>query len=497
MMFRTLIYTIVLLIIFMATTSLCKRIIRTVAGIPPYSGDGKLAVNAQLNGPNGVFVTLNNEIYITDALNNVVRKVDKNGIISTIAGIAGEGSLSGNNTDIYDPKGLFVTANNQVLISGSNWLYKIVDGKIFRISGKNGPGSRGDGGLAINAQLFLPKGVFVPSNSDEIYVCDSGNHVIRKIFNNGTIIRVVGISTQAGYSGDGGHALNAKLNFPYSLFVTPSNEIFIADSLNHVIRKVFSNGTITTIAGIGGTASYSGDNGLAMNATFNNPTFIFVSESQELYISDTNNCAIRKILHNNTITSIAGLGPLDCAYTGDYERAHQARLNTPIGLFVTKEDEIYIADSANNVIRKIGIDGIIRPIVGFSIVSDKIDFRLKLRGLNFPTRVYSTQSALYIADPYNQVIKKVEENNKVSIVAGKLGISGYCEDGTVALNCTLNHPFDVLEDEDSKELYFIESDNHLIRKINSNGTISTVARNQYRSFRNSSSTWISKANFPK
>ncbi|EFC47427.1 predicted protein [Naegleria gruberi] len=213
--------------------------------------------------------------------------------------------------------------------------------------------------LATSAQLNSPFGVFVSSNN-EVYIADYGNQRIRKILKNGNIVTIAGNGT-AGFRGDNGPATNAQLYNPYSVFVSSNNEVYIADFSNHRIRKILENGKIVTIAG-NGTGGFSGDNGPATNAQLNNPYSVFVSSNNEVYIVDYNNHRIRKILKNGNIVTIAGNGT--GGFSGDNGPATNAQLNNPMGVFVSSNNEVYIADYYNHRIRKILENGNIVTIAG-------------------------------------------------------------------------------------------------------------------------------------
>ncbi|EFC47557.1 predicted protein [Naegleria gruberi] len=298
-----------------------------------------LATSAQLNRPNNVFVSSNNEVYIADCFNNRIRKILENGTIVTIAGNGTKGSSGDNglatNAQLNRPYSVFVSSNNEVYIAdqGNNRIRKILEnGNIITIAGNGIHGFSGDNGLATNAQLYTPCSVFVSSNN-EVYIADQGNHRIRKILENGNIVTIAGNGIH-GFSGDNGLATNAQLNSSYSVFVSSNNEVYIADYFNNRIRKILENGNIITIAGNGthgfngdnengniitiagnGIHGFNGDNGLATNARLNHPFSVFVSSNNEVYIADYYNNRIRKILENGNIITIAGNGT--AGFSGD------------------------------------------------------------------------------------------------------------------------------------------------------------------------------------
>ncbi|KAG2374619.1 hypothetical protein C9374_010638 [Naegleria lovaniensis] len=276
-----------------------------------------MAIHAQLQ-TFGVFVSSNDEVYIADTLNHRIRKIMKNGMITTIAGNGTPGyngdNQLGTNAQLNYPESVFVSSNNEVYIAdrGNHRIRKIMkNGMITTIAGTGTQGYNGDNQLGTNAQLSYPKGVFVSSN-DEVYIADTCNNRIRKIMKNGMITTIAGNGTR-GYNGDNQLATNAQLSYPKGVFVSSNNEVYIADRGNHRIRKIMKNGMITTIAGTG-TQGYNGDNQLATNAQLN-PHSVFVSSNDEVYIADTGNHRIRKIMKNGMITTVAGNGTQ--GYNGD------------------------------------------------------------------------------------------------------------------------------------------------------------------------------------
>lgn len=263
----------------------------TVAGIGTagYSGDGSAATSAQLDQPYGVAVDSGGNFYIADRLNNVVRKVTAGGTISTVAVTLGP---------LTQPFGVAVdSAGNLYIADTGNSVIRKVNtvGVISTVAGVVvTPGYTGDNGPATSAQLNQPFGVAVDS-SGNLYVADTSNNVIRKVSTSGTITTVAGNNAAgAGYSGDGGAATSAQLYLPSGVTVDSSGNIYIGDTFNNVVRKVSTSGTITTVAG-NGTAGYTGDGGLPTSAELNQPFGVVVDSSGNLYVADYVNNVIRKV----------------------------------------------------------------------------------------------------------------------------------------------------------------------------------------------------------
>jgi sugar lactone lactonase YvrE len=298
------------------------------------------------------------QIYIADLWNNRIRKVDQSGIITTIAGNGGYG-YSGDGGPATDaglagPYGVYVDTMMQVYIAdtGHNRIRKVdQNGIITTIAGNGFIGYSGDGGPATDAGLAGPTGVYVDTMM-QIYIADGGNGRIRKVDQYGIITTMAGDGNYV-YLGDGGPATNASLNDPSGVYVDSMMQIYIADSGNSRIRKVDQSGIISTIAG-NGTAAYSGDGGPATDASFCYPSGVYVDTMMQIYISDYCNNRIRKVNTNGIISTIAGIGPSypsDGSYSGDGGPATDASLSFPTGVYVDTMMQVYIADQLNNRIR--------------------------------------------------------------------------------------------------------------------------------------------------
>lgn len=316
-----------------------------------FSGDGGSASSAQLSYPYGVAVTSAGNVYITDQLNNRIRKITSAGVISTIAGNGtygntGDGGAATAAT-LANPQGVAVDAAGNVYVAdyGNNRIRKISTTGI--ITNFAGSGTGIDGGAATAADIYHPAAVAVDA-SGNIYIAETGNNRIRKVNTSGVISTIAGTGV-SGYSGDAGAATAAKLSSPYGVTVDASGNVYIADLGNNRIRKV-SGGIITTVAGTG-VAGFSGDGGAATSANINTPYGMTLDASGNMYICDYNNFRIRKVSATGTISTIAGTGnPL---YSGDGGMATAADLNRPTGIAVDASGYIYIADNNNQRVRKL------------------------------------------------------------------------------------------------------------------------------------------------
>jgi sugar lactone lactonase YvrE len=340
-------------------TNLPDGLIYTVAGNGNYvfSGDGGPATNAGMDYPVAVAVDAAGELFIADWNHERVRKVDTNGIISTLAGdgdygYSGDGGAA-TNASLRSPDGVAVDAfgnvfiadqyNNRVRVVGTN-------GIITTVAGNGGSGYSGDGGAATNAMLDNATGVAVDS-SGNLFFGDRGNDVVRKVDTNGIITTVAGTGIY-GYTGDGGPATNANMGEPYGIALDAAGDLFITDGDNDVIRKVDTNGIITTVAG-NGEYGFSGDGGPATDATFQFPDGVAVNAAGDLFITDAFIDRVREVDGiTGTITTFAGSGAETFSDTNGVP-ATSATFNEPDGVAVDAAGDVFIADAENDLIRKV------------------------------------------------------------------------------------------------------------------------------------------------
>jgi hypothetical protein len=341
-----------------STKSFAQNISTLYGTTEGYSGDGNLAVNAQFDGPTDLTYDTNGNLFFVDGQNSVVRKIDTNGIISTIAGngtpgYSGDGGLA-TEAQLYVPYGIVFDSNNNLYISeiGNNVIRKIdANGIISTIAGNGIQGYFGDGGLATDAQLNGPFGITFDNNNN-LYIGERYNNVIRKIDTNGIITTIAGNGTE-GYSGDGGPATSALLYGCRSVTFNDNGDLYIADGNNHVIRKIDTNGIISTIVG-NGIQGYFGDGDLAINAQINYPRIVIFDNYDNFYFSESSSHVIRKVDNTGVITTVAGNGT--SGYSGDGGIATNAELKAPFGMILDSKDaggNLIFSDNNNNVIRKI------------------------------------------------------------------------------------------------------------------------------------------------
>ena len=338
------------------------QIITTIAGNATggYTGDGGAATVAELNQPQGVTIDGSGNVYIADIGNNVIRKVNTSGIINTIAG-NGTAGYSGDGgpataAELSSPECIALDGSGNMYIADfeNNVIRKVnTAGIISTIAGNGSTGYSGDGGPATAAELSQP-GFVTIDGSGNMLIADVNNDVIRKVNTSGIISTVAGM-VPGGYSGDGGPATAAQLNGPTNIAVDSNGNMYITDLGNHVIRKVTASGIISTIAG-NGTQGYSGDGGPATSATLYYPWGIAVDGSGNVYFSDDHNYRVRKVNTSGIISTVAGNGTQ--GYSGDDGAATAAELNYLAGITIDSAGNLYIADAGNSRIRKVSSGGL-------------------------------------------------------------------------------------------------------------------------------------------
>ena len=404
-----------------------------------FSGDGAAATTAGLLAPMSVAVDSSGNVFMVENGDHRIRQIDTKGNISTIAGtgtagFAGDGSQAVQ-AQFNSPTGIAIDSSGALYIADASNLRirKIAGGNISSVAGNGILSYSGDGGAALAAQLNSPLGVAVDS-SGNIYLSDTGNNVVRKISPDGVIVNFAGNGT-AGFGGDGGAATSAQLNGPQGLAVDASGNLYIADALNARVRKV-SGGAISTVAG-SGTPGFSGDGAAATAAQLNFPSAVAVDAAGNLYIADFSNNRIRKV-SGGTITTLAGNG--NAGFSGDNGPAANAQINTPRGVAVDASNTVYIADTGNNLVRRVTAGGTITTIAGNGAPGFSGDGGSATAAqVGNPAAVaVDAGGNVYIADGSARV-RKVFSTGTIVTIAGN-GTRGYSGDGGAAANASLSGP---------------------------------------------------------
>ncbi|HXD92710.1 MAG TPA: T9SS type A sorting domain-containing protein [Bacteroidia bacterium] len=345
-----------------------------------------------------------------------------------------------------------------------------------------GSNGLGDGGQATAAQLSLLNGASIDA-AGNLYIADSFNNRVRKVDATGVITTFAGNGFSTGhpptgaFSGDGGQATNAELNFPVATASDVFGNFYIVDADNYRIRKVNTAGIISTVAGTG-TAGFSGDGGQATAAQII-PSSITLDATGNLYIADEGNSVVRKVNTAGIITSIAGNGT--AGFSGDNGPATAAELNSPRGIIFDQAGNLYVSDIVTYRIRKINTAGIITTIAGngFGAGTGQGGFSgdggpATAAALNFPTGMaFDATGNLYFSDMDNNRVRKINTAGIITTVAGNgVGVGTICifpncfsGDGGPATAAELDYPEGLAFDA-TGNLYIADSNNSRVRKIN-------------------------------
>jgi len=460
---------------------------------PGSFGDGGLATQGLLKRPQGIATDSSGNVYIADTGDNLVREVTTDGTIQTIAG-NGYPGYNGEDgpsvqSELHSPGDVTLDSSGNIWIadSANQYIREIVasTGYIHHMVGNNGtpnagPGTEGyagDGGSAQLATLYIPVGVALDSTGN-LYIVEQGDSRIREVNNQTTTVTFPGTTLKAeagwietivgtnivGFNASNTTANETPLNDPIGIALDPSGNLFIADSLNLRLRKVSKN-SISTVAG-NGNLSYGGDGGAASGAQMNAPQGVALDPSGNLYIADTGNNVIRKVSANGTIQTVSGNG---AAGNGSNQ------FNTPLGMAADSSGNIYIADSQNARVVKLSSGGTPTTVAGNGTAGYGGDGGSAASAeLNAPAAVaVDSAGNLYIADLGNNRIRKVSASGTVTTIAGT-GNNGYSGDGGLATAAQINEAQGVAVDG-SGNVYIADTGNNAIRLV-SGGTISTIAR---------------------
>jgi sugar lactone lactonase YvrE len=412
--------------------------IGTVAGngSAGFSGDGGAATSAELNYPQGIAPTSKTgQFLIADDNNYRVREFTVGGDINTVAGngtccvptlmtgVAPSGVV------FSYPYGVFEDSSSNVFVADTqnNMIRELVHSTdlVDFFAGNGVYGYSGDGGPATQAEMRYPDGS-AEDSSGNLYIADQNNCLVREVSaKNGHITTFAGLvvngtTPECGYDGDGGPATSAKLSSPTGVFVDSKNNVYIADRSNQVIREV-TNGTINTIAGVGGKAGYGGDGGLAVDAFLYYPTGVATDPSGNVFIADEYNCRVREVnAATGTINTVAGNG--GCGFTGDGP-ATQEEIAYPQGIAVDPNDNVFIGDTNNHIIRWVSAGGLMTTIAGIpgSAGFNGDDGPATGANLYYPAGIFEDPSGNYlIADQYNFRVRGVSAFAALSVAPASL-----------------------------------------------------------------------------
>ena len=433
-----------------------------------YGGDGT-GSQAIFNFPSATAVDGVGNVYVADTYNYTVRKITPAGVVTTLAGLAdNDGSADGTGSDARFSylNGIAADSTGNVYVTDfSNTIRKITSaGVVTTLAGTPGVYGSADG-TGSAAQFWQPWGIAVDS-AGVVYVADQGNSTIRKITPAGVVTTIAGAAGVFGSADGSGSA--ARFNSPGGIAVDSSGNLCVADTGNETIRKITSAGVVTTLAGAPGIAGSTDGTGGAARLYY---PYALTVTGTTLYVADTFNSTIRKITSAGVVTTFAGTAG---GFGNVNGTGSAARFNNPYGVAATSTGTIYVADARNMVIRKITPSRAVTTFAGSATPDGggigSADGTGRTARFNYPNGVAVSGTTVYVADTYNHTIRKITSNGVVTTFAGAAGVPGSA-DGTSA---QFQYPFGVAADK-TGNLYVADYLNSTIRKITSAGVVTTLA----------------------
>jgi sugar lactone lactonase YvrE len=451
-----------------------------------YTGDGGLATAATLDEPFAGALDANGNLYFSDSQNCVIRKITAStGIITTVVGngncgYSGDG-LAATSATLNFPQGVAIDPlGNIFIVDYNNDVVRRVDGStnvITTFAGNGNVGYTGDGGAATQATLNFPVGV-ATDTAGNVYIADAGNNVVRFVNATTNIITTVAGNGNPGYAGDGGPAIRATLNYPAALAVDSAGNLYIADTDNAVIRKVDTKNTINTIIG-DHAYGFGGDGGPALQATLTNPFGLAVDSAGDVWVADYWNNRIRMYAAATAIfNTVVGNGSV---YDG--LAATSGSLYFPRGPALDSQGNLYITDTNNNRIRVVNAStGIITTVAGTNVPCAQPTLPCGDGGQATAAAFFGphsvnldpTDTFMNIADSGDSRLRQVNTGTGIISTIAGTGVAGFSGDGGPATAAQINSPRAPNYDS-LGNLYFVDTSNHRVRKIDkTTGIITTV-----------------------
>jgi sugar lactone lactonase YvrE len=419
----------------------------------------------------GIAVTSGGGVYLADWGNEVVCAVS-GGYIYLTAGIQADAGFSGdggpaNEAQLSLPNGVALSNSHLYIADSANNRIRAVSGGAINTVAGNGTSTYTPGSTATGAELSQPTGATVDASGD-VYIADFGNHVVRKVTAGTKAMTIIAGNGTQGYSGDGGPATSAELDHPAKAVADSSGNVYIADQFNCIVRKVTaSTGDINTYAGnFSSGCGFGGDGGPATSAILNRPYGLALDSSDNLYIADTLNCVIRKVTASTGIIStMAGNHTLGCGYSGDGGSATGAQLYTPYDVAFNTAGDLFIVDNGNNVVRTVNSNGIISTFAGTGLGGYSGDGGTATSAQLFNPSGVAVDPAgdVLISDTANQRVRWVDGQGIIYTLAGD-GNLGFSGNGGAATSASLAYPEGVAVGP-SGNIYMADENNNFIREV--------------------------------
>ena len=451
--------------------------VKTIVGriiTNPFFLDGNSS-DACFSGPSDITLDNSGNMFVADLLSNCIRKVDSNGVVSTLAGnrlaTLADGTGTGNPPSFNNPFGVAVDTSGNMFIAdmGNNLIRKMTpDGVVTTLAGSGNSGFAD--GTGRNASFYQPCDLAIDT-SGNLFVVDTFNHCIRKIvISTGLVTTIAGNGVYGYVDGPG---TNASFKYPRGICIDRSGNLFIADTDSHRIRRIIiSTGVVSTLAGSGTSGSA---NGTGTSASFTSPFGVAIDVSGNLFVADCWNHIIRKITFPNGLIPNGGVvSTLAGNVVGGFAdgSATVARFTYPYGVAVDVSGNVYVADKQNGRIRKVTSAGVVSTIAGNGQQS-WVDGVGSNTSFYFPSKLaLDTGGNLVVTDWFNNKIRKVTPSGVVTTLAGNL--RGFADGVSTGSIPSFNNPTDIAVDAGGN-MFVADTDNHRIRKVTPNGLVTTLA----------------------
>jgi sugar lactone lactonase YvrE len=432
-------------------------VVTTLAGRAdvPGNADG-VGTAASFRGPMGIAVDATGIVYVADTGNRSIRRISASGTVTTV-------SLSG--STLSEPRGVAVTSSGTILVAdyGSHTIRSISSsGTVTTLAGAiDSPGTAD--GASSSARFHYPSALALLSDGS-LAVADTDNDTIRGVRDN--VVRTIAGRAGRVLTADG-QGTNARFDAPYATAVDSTGVVYVADTSAHVIRRIGTDGVVTTFAGLPG--SFGIDDGTADGARFYSPTGVAVDSSGNLYVADSMNSTIRKITPGRVVTTLAGTGRARGNTDGT---GAAARFSQPFGVAVDGAGTVYVTDSQAGTIRKITSAGVVTTLAGQAGSAGSTDGTGASARFTVPYAiVVDSTGTLFVVDHGNHTIRRVTATGVVTTLAGTAGSSG-STDGT-GTAARFNYPSGITVARDGT-LYVADTDNQTIRALSASGEVTTV-----------------------
>ena len=447
-----------------------------LAGGGPLIPNNGSANASTFANPVAIAADKSGNIYVASTYENVIRKITPGGVVTTFAGSGIPGSNNGTGTaaSFNYPLGLAsdTAGNLYVSDSGNNLIRKITpQGEVTTLAGSGLSG--GDNAVGTFASFENPTGIATDA-AGNVYVADPNNDLIRKIDPSGIVTTFAGSGTRGHIDGTG---TAASFSYPNGLATDAAGNVYVADFSNNCIRKITPTGVVTTLAGSGNLGS---NNGIGASATFNYPNDVATDALGNVYVVDQYNNQIRKIDPTGMVTTLAGSGVKGSA-NGN---SASASFNFPNRLTADAAGNVYVADENNNLIRKIDPVGNVTTFAGSGAFGQVDGTGSSAYFSRITTGVSDASGNIYIADCFDNLIRKITPAGVVTTLAGSGAVGAANGTGTEA---SFYYPYSLALDA-ANNIYVADEGNNLIRKITPAGVVSTFAGNGYQTTINGTGT---------